>query len=195
MFFIALGALVPLIFRCETTIERIAIAVYGVCSLSMFAISSLYHRITWVPEKRLFWKKLDHAGIYLMIAGSFTPIALLGLPRESGMTLLKVIWAVAALGVLQSLFFVNMPKIISALFYMVMGYLILPYIGELKESLGMQNIWLIIAGGAAYSIGALCYGLKRPILNPNIFGYHEVFHLMVNVGAILHFTVINSFIH
>lgn len=194
MFFIALGAYLPLIFQCDTSIERIAIIINAVCTLTMFGVSSLYHRITWSPEKRLIWRKLDHAGIYLMIAGTFTPVALLGLGGKSAEVLLYTIWAVAFAGIIQSIFFVNLPKLVSAVIYLVAGYLIVPYIGELKAAIGESNIWLIAAGGVAYSIGALCYGLKRPVLKADVFGYHEVFHIMVNIGATLHFIVIYSLV-
>jgi hemolysin III len=194
MFFVALGACVPLIARCETFPQLISISVYTLCTLALFGISSLYHRLTWTPKKRLLWRKLDHAGIYLMIAGSFTPVAILGLGEPSGITLLATIWGVALLGILQSIFFVNLPKLISASIYLVAGYLILPYVSELRDSIGATNIALIVAGGLVYTLGALSYGLKRPILSPRYFGYHEVFHVLVNCGAIIHFVVIQSLV-
>lgn len=194
MFFIVLGAGVPLIARCETTTQRISTTVYILCALAMFGISSLYHRITWLPERRKLWKKLDHAGIYLMIAGTFTPITMLGLGEVSATKLLMTIWIVSIVGIFQSIFFVNLPKIISASIYLVAGYLILPYVPELRTSIGPLNVALIVAGGIVYTLGAISYGFKRPILKPRYFGYHEVFHILVNCGAILHFIVISSLI-
>ncbi len=194
MFFVALGALIPLLFRTHNVKELFAILVYAVCGLTMFGVSTLYHRITWSQERRLLWKKLDHAGIYLMIAGSFTPIALLALPESSTQILLFIIWGVAAVGILQSIFFVNVPKYVSSLIYLIAGYLIVPYIGDLKTSLGSLNVWIIFFGGIAYSLGAVCYALKWPKLNPKYFGYHEVFHIFVNMGAIFHFYVIQGLI-
>ncbi|MBY0416399.1 MAG: hemolysin III family protein [Bdellovibrionales bacterium] len=195
MFFVAIGACLPLILRCENAAQRIAVTVYSVCAIAMFGISSLYHRVTWTPPLRSLWKKLDHAGIYLMIAGTFTPISVMGLPMESRVKILITIWSVAFFGILQSIFFVNLPKYISAILYVVMGYLILPYLSELKNTLGPQNIGILLAGGIVYSLGAISYGLKRPVFNPQIFSYHEVFHLFVNAGAILHFIVISSLVH
>lgn len=194
MFFTALGACAPLILRCKTTNEQIAIVSYTICMLVMFGISSLYHRVTWTPEKRILWRKLDHAGIYLMIAGTATPIAILGLDESSGIKFLITIWSAAFVGILQSIFFVNLPKLISAIIYLGTGMLVLPYLPELKNSIGIENSWFITAGGVAYGLGALSYGLKKPILSPKVFSYHEVFHLFVNLGAILHFVVINSLI-
>ncbi|MDH4469292.1 MAG: hemolysin III family protein [Bacteriovoracaceae bacterium] len=194
MFFVALGACLPLIFRCHSFEQRLSIIIYTVCALSMFGISSLYHRVTWTMPQRAAWKKFDHSGIFLMIAGTFTPVALLGLSTESGHTLLLMVWSFAALGIILSFFFVNLPKMVNSSIYLVMGYLILPYLGEVKNSLGTLNLWLIIAGGIVYSVGAIVYGLKRPVLNPIIFSYHELFHLLVNVGAVLHFIVVSSLI-
>ena len=194
MFFISLGALIPLIFRTHIFIEFVAIFVYSICALMMFGISTLYHRVTWSTERRLLWKKLDHAGIYLMIAGSFTPIALLALKSSSAQMLLSIIWTVAAVGILQSVFFVNVPKYVSSIIYLIAGYLIVPYMGELKIALGLGNIAFIFLGGMAYSVGAICYALKWPQLSPKYFGYHEVFHIFVHLGAIFHFIVIQGLI-
>jgi hemolysin III len=194
MFFVALGACSVLVFKSQGTLETIATLVYSMGVLTMFGISALYHRVHWEPEKRLFMKKLDHCAIYIMIAGTFTPICLLSLSESSGHQLLLLIWAVAMLGVLQSIFFVNLPKLISAILYLTAGYLVLPYLSELQANLGTTNIALILAGGFAYSIGALTYGLKRPVLNPRVFGYHEVFHALVSVAAILHFCVVYSIV-
>lgn len=129
-----------------------------------------------------------------MIAGTFTPVAMLGLSAASARNCLMTIWIVALAGIIQSIFFVNIPKIFSAVLYLVAGYLIVPYMGELQQTLGVLNVGLLIAGGVAYTLGAICYGLKRRVLDPRYFGYHEVFHLLVNAGAILHFFVINDLV-
>ena len=192
MFFIALGAFSVLLAKFTHSQNLLPLSIYAICTLTMFGVSTLYHRVTWIEGRRLLWKKIDHAGIYLMIAGTFTPIALLALDPVSGIKVLITIWSVALVGIMQSIFFVNLPKFVSALLYLMAGYLILPYISELIKNIGMMNVWLLIAGGVSYSLGAICYGLKWPKFNPKYFGYHEVFHLFVNLGAILHFIVISS---
>jgi hemolysin III len=194
MFFVVLGAGVPLVYNSQGLATRVSVSVYVVCALLTFGISALYHRITWSTGARAIWKKLDHAGIYLMIAGTFTPVAMLGLSAASARNCLMTIWIVALAGIVQSIFFVNIPKIFSAVLYLGAGYLIVPYMGELQQTLAALNIGLLIAGGVAYTLGALCYGLKRPVLDPRYFGYHEVFHVLVNAGAILHFFVINDLV-
>lgn len=194
MFCVVLGAGVPLVYNSQGLSTRVSVSVYVVCALLTFGISALYHRITWSAEARAIWRKLDHAGIYLMIAGTFTPVAMLGLSAASARNCLMTIWVVALAGIIQSIFFVNIPKIFSALIYLVAGYLIVPYMGELQQTLGSGNVWLLVAGGVTYTLGALCYALKRPVLDPRYFGYHEVFHVLVNAGAILHFLVINDLV-
>jgi hemolysin III len=194
MFFVALGACVPLTLRSRETDYFYATLIYSVCALTMFGISTIYHRVTWSPQKRALWKKFDHCGIYLMIAGCFTPIASVGLSPESSKVLLSTIWIIAALGMIQSIFFTNIPKIASSILYMFAGYMVLPYFSELYESIGPENSVLIVVGGVVYSVGAISYGLKRPVFKPNVFGYHEFFHILINIGAIVHFLVINSLI-
>ena len=194
MFFVSLGATALLIAKSHTQIEYISTVVYSLALLAMFGISALYHRITWNPEQRMLMKRLDHAGIYLMIAGCFTPIALLGLPEATGLKLLVLIWIVGFLGIMQSIFFLNIAKIYSAILYMFMGYLIIPYFPELISKIGYAKLSLLIGGGLVYSIGAISYGLKRPIFRPHIFGYHEFFHIMVSIGAIMHFILIYSMV-
>lgn len=195
MFFIVLGAGLPLIFKASAGRELLSVVVYILCALTMFGVSALYHRITWKNEgQRFLWKKFDHSAIYLMIAGTFTPIAVMGLSSESSTKLLITIWSVALVGIIQSIFFVGLPKMVSAIIYLIAGYLILPYLSELRASIGDLNCFFIILGGVLYSIGAICYGLKRPVFNPKIFSYHEVFHIFVNLGAVAHFVVVNSLV-
>jgi hemolysin III len=192
MFFVSLGACLLLIFKADSKIETISTVIYSLGVLTMYGISALYHRVTWSPERRLFMKKLDHSAIYIMIAGTFTPITQLALPPDSGTKLLISIWAIALLGIIQSMFFVNLPKIVSAVLYLIAGYMIAPYFSELIPRIGTTNLILIIAGGVSYSIGAIAYGLKRPVFNPTYFGYHEFFHILVCIGSVFHFCVIYS---
>ena len=189
-FFIALGSCLMLLSECDTSLKQTAIAVYSFGLLFLFGVSALYHRVQWQTSARLKMKRLDHSAIYLMIAGTFTPVALLGLSGTSSSRLLISIWSVALLGIVQSIFFVNVPKWISSILYLIAGYLILPYLSELGPALGKPSIALLIAGGIAYTLGAVSYGLKRPVLKPSIFGYHEVFHVLVCVGALLNFILV-----
>lgn len=192
MFFIFLGASLMLISISSN--YKLELIVYSLCAMVMFGISSLYHRIYWSLKVRALWKKLDHAGIYLMIAGTFTPVATAGLSDASAKNLLIAVWLVALVGIIQSLIFVRFPKWVSSLIYLAAGYMILPYFSELKNNIGNVNITLVILGGLFYSIGAVVYGLKRPHFNPKFFGYHEFFHIFVNLGATFHFMAISRIV-
>lgn len=194
MFFAAVGAFTPLILRSRESQHFISLLIYAACAIIMFGISTLYHRVTWTPKRRALWKKFDHCGIYLMIAGTCTPVASIGLSAESSKILLTTIWLVALAGIVQSIFFTNIPKFVSSILYLITGYLVVPYFSELHATIGMENSSLIIAGGVVYSIGAITYALKKPILKPHIFGYHEFFHILINIGAIIHFLVINDLV-
>lgn len=194
MFFVSLGACILLLLRTNGQIELLVTMIYCIGLLSMFGISALYHRFNWSEKKRSFMKSLDHAAIYLMIAGTFTPITFLALSEDSGMVLFRNIWIVAGIGIIQSIFLVNIPKILSSLIYLFAGYMVIPYIGELIENMSSYQIFLLVGGGVIYSIGALSYGFKRPVLNPKFFGYHEVFHLLVSIAAIFHFALVYTII-
>ena len=194
MFFVSLVACVPLIFKSTNSVEITSTIVYSIGLLSMFGFSALYHRRRSTIKVKKFLRKLDHSGIFLMIAGTFTPICLLALPVESGIKLLTIIWVVAFIGILQSVFFGNIHRILRASIYLVAGYVALPFISIIFMSLSMSKIILVIAGSIIYSVGAFAYGFKFPKLNPDVFGFHEVFHLLVVIAAVLHFIVIYNLV-
>ena len=160
----------------------------------MFGISALYHRLNCNIKTKLILRKLDHCGIYIMIAGSFTPLCLLALPSDSGNKLLIIVWSLAFVGVIQSIFLTRMHRWLRASLYLIVGYMAFPFIKVIYLSLSLYKLFLIAAGGVVYSLGAIGYGLKYPKLNPEIFGFHEMFHLLVVIAAILHFIVIYNLI-
>jgi hemolysin III len=189
-FFIAIGACSMLIAKASRQETLIGSLVFSLSLMFLLGVSSLYHRINWGAEARTLMKKLDHVAIYVLIAGTFTPVAMLALPEEKGTTLLYLIWAAASVGVIQSLFFIHAPKWVSAILYVLVGYLILPYLPELSQSIGSLNVGLIVLGGLFYTIGACAYAFKRPNFSPAVFGYHEVFHILVVLGAVTHFLLV-----
>ena len=194
MFFVSLVACIPLILKSTNYTEVTSTVVYSIGLLSMFGFSALYHRKKSTIEVKKFLRKLDHSGIFLMIAGTFTPICLLALPVESGIKLLTIIWIVAFIGILQSIFFGNIHRILRASIYLIAGYMALPFMSVIFLSLSMNKIILVVAGGIIYSMGAVAYGFRFPKLSPDIFGFHEVFHALVIIAAILHFIVIYNLI-
>ena len=189
-FFFSFGAGLMLLAKTTNFLQFISILIYSLSLVFLFGVSSLYHLPNWAPAYRSWMKRLDHCAIYILIAGTGTPISLLALSEVSGMKLFNLTWSVAAFGVFQSLFWIKAPKWVSAVLYLMAGWMVIPFWGELKMVLSSKQILLIILGGVAYSLGAIAYAAKKPNPFPKVFGYHEVFHLLVIVGATLHFFAI-----
>lgn len=194
MFFISIGACIPLINNSTNSTELIATIVYSIGIFMMFGFSALYHRVNWRPEVLKIMRRLDHSSIFIMIAGSFTPICLLVLPENLGLQLLVIMWVVAGIGILQTFIFTNAPRMIRAGIYLIAGYIAIPYLSVLSSIMGFTNFSLTVAGGTIYSVGAISYGLKFPNFSPKYFGYHEFFHVLISLAAILHFIVIYSLV-
>ena len=194
MFFISIGACIPLISKSKDSNELIATIVYSIGIFMMFGFSALYHRINWRPKVLKVMRRLDHSSIFIMIAGSFTPICLLVLPDRLGLQLLLIIWIIAGIGIIQTVLFTNTPRMVRAGIYLIAGYMAIPYLSVLSSVMGFTNYALTVAGGTIYSVGAIGYGLKFPDFSPKYFGYHEFFHILVSVAAILHFIVIYSIV-
>ena len=194
MFFISIGACIPLINNSTNSTELIATIVYSIGIFMMFGFSALYHRVNWRPEVLKIMRRLDHSSIFIMIAGSFTPICLLVLPKNLGLQLLVIMWVVAGIGILQTFIFTNAPRMIRAGIYLIAGYIAIPYLSVLSSVMGFTNFSLTVAGGTIYSVGAISYGLKFPDFSPKYFGYHEFFHVLISLAAILHFIVIYSLV-
>jgi len=189
-FFVALGACLVLLNQTKSPRAFVSLIVYTLGLAGLFGISALYHRPHWEAIPRSWMRRLDHAAIYLLIAGTVTPICLLGFRADEGFVLLKTVWAAASIGILQSLFWVKAPKWLNAILYVAVGWIAVPFFPELLRVLGHSGVGLIAAGGVAYTLGAAVYALRRPDPWPRVFGYHEIFHALVVVGAFLHFLVV-----
>lgn len=187
---VALGAGLVLVSMAPSARAATGAALFAVSLVTLFTVSATYHRVNWSVGARAWMRRMDHASIFILIAGTYTPVALMGLPEASGNSLLRAIWAGALLGVLQSLFWVNAPKVLTAALAVGVGWTLVPYMGEAYRSLGATQLALILSGGVAYTVGAVAYALKRPNPLPGVFGYHEVFHALTIVGAVLHFIVV-----
>ncbi|WP_343073336.1 PAQR family membrane homeostasis protein TrhA [Pyxidicoccus fallax] len=186
----ALGAGGVLVSMAPTPRAATAAALYAVSLVVLFSVSATYHRVDWAPRGRAWMRRMDHASIFILIAGTYTPVALLGVSGAAGDSLLVAIWCGALVGVLQSLFWVHAPKAVTAALAVGVGWTLVPYLDEARQALGAAELSLILAGGVAYTTGALAYALKRPDLRPGVFGYHELFHALTLVGAGLHFAVV-----
>lgn len=186
----AAGAGLVLVAMAPTIRASFGAAVFALSLVTLLSVSATYHRVNWSPAARVWMRRADHASIFLLIAGTYTPVALLGLPPSSGDGLLLAIWVAASGGIAASLFWPNKPKVVTAIIALGVGWVMVPYFGEVRASVGPVGFALILAGGVAYSIGALAYAGKRPNLSPGVFGYHEAFHAMTLVGAACHFALV-----
>lgn len=173
---LSLAASIVLICLANTANERWACAVYLVCSLLLFGVSALYHRIDWGKRAHSVMRRFDHCNIFLLIAGSYTPIAVSLLPYSQARNLLVLVWLGALAGILLSVFWPDAPRWLYVPIYILLGWVALGYMGSLREAGGLAVIWLLVAGGLCYSIGAVFYGLRWPGRNARYFGYHEIFH-------------------
>ncbi len=187
--FAALAAWIGLALAAPSPRARVGASVFGATLLALFTVSALYHRPTWAPRARLFWRRLDHSAIFLLIAGTYTPFCLL-LGGTGGHALLAVVWTGAAAGVAQAVAWPTAPKPLIAVVYVVLGWVVIPVVPTLRLQLGPAFISLLAAGGIAYSLGAAVYALRRPDPFPRVFGYHEVFHALVVAAAVLHFVAV-----
>ena len=194
MFFIAVGACPLLIIKSSNASEYVATAIYSSAVMIMFGFSALYHKFDWNKFTRIVMRKLDHIGIFIMIAGTATPFALLITPWPDGIILLVLIWCVAFLGALQIVYFPNINTLLNIAIYVSMSLVILPFLINMFTMFNLANSILMILGILLYIIGAVGFGLQFPKLSPKIFGYHEVWHSFVSIAAILHFIVIYSII-
>lgn len=189
-FFAALGAGTTLLAGAHSAQAAWAVSVYAIALMALFGVSALYHRVNWGEAGRALMKRLDHATIFVFIAGCYTPICLLALKGDVGRTLLAWVWAGAGLGVARAVFWPKAPKPVSALLYVALGWAVVGQLPALALSLGPVGMGALAAGGVLYSIGASVYAFQRPDPLPAVFGYHEVFHALVIAACVCHFVVI-----
>jgi hemolysin III len=157
--------------------------VFGGCMVLLFAVSALYHRVEWTPAARQRMRRLDHAMIFTMIAGGYTPLFLLVPSSSGGHGALAAIWIGAAIGVAKSLAWPHAPKWLTALLCVGLGWMVIGEVADRAAAVGPLAVGLLVAGGVTYSLGAVVYARKRPDPWPRVFGYHEVFHALVIVAT------------
>ena len=186
--FIAGAALVSVSWALEGTRAGLATLLYTFTIVAMFAVSATYHRVTWTSRTAYEWmKRLDHSMIFIFIAGSYTPFALLALPSGQGMVLFWIVWSGAIAGVLLKMFWPRAPAWVGVPLYLLLGWVAAFFIVPIMHGAGVAALVLLIVGGALYSIGGVLYGLKWPNPWPTTFGHHEFFHACTAVAAICHF--------
>jgi hemolysin III len=164
----------------------VSVAVYGVTICGLFGVSALYHRRVWTPRGYQVMRRLDHAMIFIFIAGTYTPFCLLLLRPASATVILAVVWGGALVGAAVKLAWPHAPRLVSAPLYVALGWVAVAVLPQILHRGGVVALVLLLAGGVSYSVGAVCYALRRPNPWPGVFGHHEVFHAATLVAAICH---------
>jgi hemolysin III len=189
-FFVSVPCGAGLILAASGGRARLAACVYAIAVSALLGTSALYHRITWRPRVRRWMRRLDHSMIFVLIAGTYTPVALLALKGSLADAILIALWAGALAGVVFKLVWVDAPKWLVALIYVVLGFISAAVFGQLPAAIGWLGVAGLVGGGLLYTVGAVVYASGRPNPAPAVFGYHEIFHVLVIAAAALHYAVI-----
>lgn len=190
-FFISLILGAVLILAADNAEARLAVAIYAVSLSALFGTSALYHRVEWKrPDVRRWMRRLDHSMIFFLIAGTYTPFALLVLNGPFADAVLAVVWAGALAGAIVETIWIDHPKWVAALIYISLGWIAVIPFPELWQQMGAVGTLLVAAGGLLYTAGAVVYATQRPNPNPAVFGYHEVFHALVIAAAAAQFAAV-----
>jgi hemolysin III len=192
-FFASLITGAVLVLVAPTRKATTASAIYAASVSGLFGASALYHRVTWRPATRRWMRRLDHSMIFVLIAGTYTPFALLVLHGTLANVVLGIVWGGALAGVLLKLVWVDAPKWLMAAIYLALGWVGVATVPQMLSRAGVGAVTLLFVGGALYSAGAVVYALRRPDPRPAVFGYHEIFHVLVIAAAAAHYAAIAGY--
>ena len=193
-FFVAIVAAVALVATAPSGTATVGAAIYGITLVGMFGASALYHRPDWSPPMARRMLQLDHTTIFLLIAGTYTPIGLLATSGTAQNVLLPLVWIVAAGGIIYEWLPVPAPKGYATAVYLALGWIGAFAMVSLWDNAGPEGVLLIAAGGVCYTVGAVVHAAKRPDPWPATFGYHEIFHVLVIAAATLQYIAIACFV-
>ena len=195
MFPVSLAAGIVLVALAPPGEARIAAAVFSIAAVLLFGTSALFHRGDWSPRVKNVLRRMDHANIFLIIAGSYTPFAMLGLPEDQGQLLMTIVWSGALLGVFFRVFWMGAPRWLYTTLYLVVGWIAVFFLPELIDGVGVAAVVLIIVGGGLYTLGAIVYGLKWPNPWHGWFGFHEVFHALTIAAFTVHYIAVSMVVY
>jgi hemolysin III len=184
---LAIAAGIVLIVLSDGAPAKIASAVFMASSLLLFGISAVYHRFNWSPKVKAVFRRLDHSNIFLLIAGTYTPLAIDALEYPKNVILLSIIWGGAILGILSRIFWLKAPRWSYVVLYVALGWAAMLYIVDLVNA-NVATMVLVLVGGVAYTTGAMFYAFKRPNPVPGVFGFHELFHSCTVIAFLCHWT-------
>jgi len=191
VFPLSVAASIVLVCLAGTAEARIACAVYGVTAALLFGVSAVYHRGTWSPRAHAVLRRLDHANIFLIIAGTYTPFALLLLDGGRGRLLLWLVWAGALAGIGFRLFWSDAPRWLYTPVYIALGWAAVFFLPDFVSKGGVAVLVLLLVGGVLYSVGGLVYAAQRPDPSPRWFGFHEVFHSLTLAAYTVHYIAVS----
>jgi len=174
---------------------RLGAVIFATTAAMLFGTSALYHRGTWTEPVRAWLKRMDHSNIFLIIAGTYTPFALLLLPPDQTRSLLLIAWIGAVGGVLFRVFWVGAPRWLYTPIYVALGWVAVFYLKPLYEAGGAAVVTLIAVGGLLYTLGAVVYGTKRPDPSPRWFGFHEIFHVLTVAAFVVHYIAVSMAVY
>lgn len=187
VFPISIVAGIILVLSAQGAAAKWSSTVFVLTSMLLFGNSALYHRFSWRPKVRLLLKRIDHANIFLLIAGTYTPIAVLALPPAKGTLLLVLVWGGALLGIGFRVFWINAPRWLYVPLYLALGWGAVAFLGDIAAA-NLASMILVATGGLLYTIGAIMYAMKRPNPWPGRFGFHELFHVCTVLAFLCHWS-------
>jgi hemolysin III len=193
-FFLSLPLGAALVLATDTTRGRVAASVFATSVIAMFGMSASYHRPNWRPAIRSWMQRFDHAGIYCLIAGSYTPLGLLTLHGTWSIVVLAIVWSGASVAIALTFAWPTAPKWIIVAIAISLGWIAVVAMPQIVSKDGLACALLILAGGIAYSVGAAIYATRRPDPVPAVFGYHELFHVLVIAAVALQYGAIAFFV-
>jgi hemolysin III len=193
-FVVALVLAPFLVVLADAGLPRAASGVFAASVAVCFGASALYHRVTWRPRARLWMRRVDHAGVYLLIAGTYTPVSLLVLEGAWRPVVLTVVWAGALAAIVLKFVWVDGPKWLAVAIGIALGWIAIAALPQLVDRLEPTAVILLVAGGLAYTAGAVIYARRRPDPVPAVFGYHELFHALTIVGITCQYAAIAFFV-
>lgn len=195
MFLAGLVGLGLLICKSWGTVAGVTVGlIFGLSIIILYGASTLYHWVRTTPKRELLLRKFDHMSIYVLIAGTYTPILYYGLEGAWRWAMLATIWALSTIGAVLKMWLVGLPRVLTAGFYLLLGWLAVIPFGQLVQTLAKPALILLVAGGLSYTVGAIIYATKIFNFFPKRFGFHEIFHIFVGMGTVLHFLMIYMFV-
>jgi len=192
--FLAAAGSVALILLADSPRALVGGGVFALSLVALYAVSATYHTINWGDRARSILRRVDHSMIFVLIAGSYTPFCLLVLSGALGIAMLAVVWAVAAAGIVMKILWPAAPRWLSVALYLAAGWIALVAASELASWFALVPLLMLAGGGVLYSLGGVIYAVRRPNPFPRVFGYHEVFHLLVIGGSVLHYSLVANYL-